>query len=45
MVYAGEYVDRRKEKTAEMRKRYRPKGKQLNRWLSRRMFRGAGKVR
>lgn len=41
-VYAKSYVDRRKEKTAKIRKRYRPK--KLNRWLSRRMFRGAGKI-
>ena len=41
-MQAKSYVDRRKDKTAKIRKRYRPK--KLNRWLSRRMFRGANKV-
>lgn len=41
-AYAKAYVDRRKEKIAKIRKRYKPK--KLNRWLSRRMFRGAGKI-
>lgn len=39
---AKNYVHARKDKLAKIRRRFKPK--RLNRWLSKRMFRGAGKV-
>jgi len=39
---AKDYVHARKDKTARIRRRRKPK--RLNRWLSKRMFRGSGRV-